>query len=587
QRGELWRRAQRAKTALLPQLSCPGAMRALASDAARVWHDAASLAPRGAGWRRPSRPAICDTARAAAHGGHRARRHAGAVRRAAAAAAAATDAAPRDGNGGPSTSGRGGEGYGLVTAGEDTIASVVTGVTTQGSVAVIRISGAAAPEIASRVFWPGGHFKFGWRPESHRVYYGSVVDSGGAVIDEAVLVPMLAPRSYTREDVIELQVHGGPVCCRRVLTAVIEAGARPARPGEFTLRAFLNGRLDLSQAESVMQLVTARTAAAADSALAGLRGGVGETVRRIREGVIDALVEVEARLDFEEDLGPLDSEAVRASVSGLQQDIEAALRTAREGALLRNGLQVAIVGRPNVGKSSLLNAWTKTERAIVTDIAGTTRDVVEAGLTVGGVPLTLLDTAGIRAASDAVEAIGVERSQAAAAGADIVVMVVDAASGWTEADGEIFSGLWGKGPGTRGCKVKGAALLVANKADLAGDREVQLPLLVKEAFHAVVRTCAVSREGLGSLEEAILQLAGAPQLASGGVSWTVNERQAEALVRAHEALMRVSQTIAEGLPYDLWTIDLRGAALALGEVSGDEVGEEVLDSVFARFCIGK
>ncbi|KAI8468364.1 MAG: P-loop containing nucleoside triphosphate hydrolase protein [Monoraphidium minutum] len=488
----------------------------------------------------------------------------------------------------PSTSGRtAAQELGLATAGEDTIAAVVTGVTNQGSVAIIRISGPDAAHIAARVFWPGGRFKFGWAPESHRVYYGTVVDGGGGVIDEAVLVPMLAPRSYTREDVIELQVHGGPVCCRRVLTAAIEAGARPAKPGEFTLRAFLNGRLDLSQAEAVMQLVNARTAAAADSALAGLQGGVGGAVRQIREDVLDILVEVEARIDFEEDLGPLDVPSIKEAVASLQRAIEAALRTARQGALLRNGLQVAIVGRPNVGKSSLLNAWTRTDRAIVTDIAGTTRDVLEADLVVGGVPLTLLDTAGIRDSTDEVEAIGVERSQAAASNADIVLMVIDAAAGWSEADQAIFAALWGKGPGTRSCRVKGMALLVANKADLAGEREVGLPLPVKDAFQSVVRTCAVSRTGLGSLEEAILQLAGAPQLASGGVSWSVNERQADALVRAHEALMGVAQAIADDVPYDCWTIDLRSAAIALGEVSGDEVAEEVLDSVFARFCLGK
>lgn len=203
-------------------------------------------------------------------------------------------------------------------------------------------------------------------------------------------------------------------------------------------------------------------------------------------------------------------------------------------------------------------------------------------------PLTLLDTAGIREASDAVERIGVERSQDAASNADIVVMVVDAAAGWTDADGAIFKALWGDGPGTRACRVRGASLLVANKADLVDSgKEVALPLPVKEAFRAVVRTCAVSRAGLSSLEEAILQLAGAPQLATGGVSWAVNERQAEALVRAHEALMGVAQSIGDDMPYDCWTIDLRAAAIALGEVSGDEVAEEVLDSVFSRFCIGK
>lgn len=225
----------------------------------------------------------------------------------------------------------------------------------------------------------------------------------------------------------------------------------------------------LRQAESVLQLINARTVAAADSALAGLQGGLGEMVRDIREGVMDLLVELEARLDFDEDLPPMDQEGLQQDVADLQAQIEAALRTAREGSLLRNGLQVAIVGRPNVGKSSLLNSWTRTNRAIVTDIAGTTRDVLEAGLVVSGVPITLLDTAGIRASSDTVEKMGVERSTQAAAAADLVVMVVDGSTGWTEADGDIFRSLWGDGAGSRSCKVRGQALLVVNKCDLSGE----------------------------------------------------------------------------------------------------------------------
>jgi len=282
------------------------------------------------------------------------------------------------------------------------------------------------------------------------------------------------------------------------------------------------------------------------------------------------------------------------------------------------------VGRPNVGKSSLLNAWTRTDRAIVTEIAGTTRDVLEAGLVVGGVPITLLDTAGIRESGDAVEKLGVARSAAAAAAADVVIMVVDAASGWTDADGAIFKGLWGDGPGTRGCTVRGLSMLVLNKADLltppgapsaaaagagsagsagsaagggggpdaeaalaAAAAAFQLPVVPEETFQRVVATSAVARTGLGALEGALLLLAGAPALASGGASWAVNERQAEALVRSHEALMRVADSAAQGLPIDFWTIDLRSALIALGEVSGDDVTEEVLDSIFSRFCIGK
>ncbi|GLC38814.1 hypothetical protein PLESTB_000713000 [Pleodorina starrii] len=504
----------------------------------------------------------------------------------------------------------------LTTRDEDTIASIVTGMS-HGSVAIIRLSGTDAVAIASKVFRPGGRFRFGWQPETHRVYYGTAVDGDERLLDEVLLLVMLSPRSYTAEDVVELHCHGGGVCASRVLRAVIEAGARPAKPGEFTLRAFLNGRLDLAQAEAVSELVSARTAAAADSALAGLQGGVGAAVSELRARCLDVLAELEARLDFDEDLPPIDVPELKRKIERIQAGIESALRTARAGSLLRSGLQVAIVGRPNVGKSSLLNAWTNSDRAIVTEIAGTTRDVLEATLSVGGVPMTLLDTAGIRHSDDVVEKIGVERSQAAAAAADIVVMVVDGAVGWTDADSDIYRALWGDGPGSASCKVKGLSLLVANKDDLRGsagaqngaggsvastsggdgggvaiskgadDPPLPLPLLARETFAAVVRTSASERRGLETLDAALLRLAGAPQLASGGVSWSVNERQAEALVRSHEALMRLADSVSGALPLDFWTIDLRAALLALGEVSGDEVVEEVLDTVFSRFCIGK
>eukprot|EP00775_Hariotina_reticulata_P008308 gene8308-8493_t len=510
-------------------------------------------------------------------------------------AAAETTTAPIErADDGPSTSGRHDPDSGLdsndplATDGEDTIASLVTGGSRSGAVDIIRVSGSEAVQIAQRVFWPQGRFRFNWRPQSQHIHYGTAVDGEGQVIDEVLLLAMLRPRSYTREDVIELHTHGGGVCAARVLRACIEAGARPARPGEFTLRAFLNGRLDLSQAENVLQLINARTPAAADSALAGLEGGLGDLVAELRQDLLDILAELEARLDFDEDLPPLDVDQLKVDITDIQQDIEEALRTSRQGNLLRSGLQVAIVGRPNVGKSSLLNSWTGTNRAIVTDIAGTTRDVLEAGLVVSGVPVTLLDTAGIRASTDTVEQLGVERSTAAAVAADIVIMVMDAAAGWTDADGEIFDALWGRqGPTSSSCKVKGPALLVANKQDLAGNKPLQLPLLAKETFQQVVPTSAVTAEGLPQLNSTLLQLAGAPQLAGGGVSWAVNERQAEALIRAHEALMAVADSIAGELPLDCWTIDLRAALIALGEVSGQGVSEQVLDSVFSKFCIGK
>ncbi|KAJ9521765.1 hypothetical protein QJQ45_015315 [Haematococcus lacustris] len=464
----------------------------------------------------------------------------------------------------------------LATRDEDTIVAIVTGSVSQGAVSIIRVSGTEALAVAYRVFRPGGRFRMGWQPRDHAIHYGNAVDGDERVLDEVLLLCMRSPRSYTCEDVIELHTHGGGVCSHRVLQACVEAGARLARPGEFTLRAFLNGRLDLAQAEAVTSLLTARTAAAADSALAGLRGGLGDLVARLRRDALALLAEVEARIDFDEDLPALDTQRLQQQVEGLQAGIEGALRTSRQGTLLRQGLSVAIVGRPNVGKSSLLNAWTRTERAIVTDIAGTTRDVLEAGLVVAGVPLTLLDTAGIRHSVDLVEKLGVERSQAAAAAADIVLMVVDAqascssAAGWTVADGEIFQALWGQGPGTAGCSVQGQALLLVNKTDLAppslagpsrpASPSISLPLLAREVFQAVVHTSAHTGRGLDQLD-------------------------------------KVSESMQAALPIDFWTIDLRkrvdstgGGVGGRGEgakARGREVTEEVLDNVFSRFCLGK
>jgi tRNA modification GTPase len=452
-----------------------------------------------------------------------------------------------------------------------TIVAIATAVVPQqGSVGIVRLSGMDAVAIASQIFHTPG--KQAW--ESHHILYGHVRHPvTGVTIDEALLLLMLAPRSYTREDVVEIHSHGGIILVQQILQLCVEYGAKVAEPGEFTLRAFLNGRIDLTQAESISDLVGALSPAAAQTAIAGLQGKLRQPIGQLRSQALDLLAEIEARIDFEEDLPPLDIPDVTKKLVALEREIGAIVATADRGELLRSGLKVAILGRPNVGKSSLLNAWSRSDRAIVTPLPGTTRDVVESRLVVGGIPVQVLDTAGIRDTSDVVEQIGVARSRAAAQAADLVLLTIDAQIGWTEVETEIYAQI-----------APIATIVVANKIDLV-DALPKLDLPV--GINAVVETAAAKDLGIDRLEAAILEIIAGGKLHAANIDLAINQRQASTLIRAQVALQQVLVTIAGQLPLDFWTIDLREAIRALGEVTGEEVTESVLDRIFSRFCIGK
>ncbi|MEB3349851.1 MAG: tRNA uridine-5-carboxymethylaminomethyl(34) synthesis GTPase MnmE [Cyanobacteriota bacterium] len=456
--------------------------------------------------------------------------------------------------------------------GGDTIAAIATAVApAAGSVAIVRLSGPRAEAIGRRLFRaPGAQ---AW--DSHRVLYGHVVDpASGERVDEALLLLMRAPRSFTRETVVELHCHGGLVAVARVLELVLAAGARRAEPGEFSQRAFLNGRLDLTRAEAISELISARSRRAAQLAMAGLDGGLQRRIGTLRNRLLDQLAELEARVDFEDDLPALDGTAVVAELEAVRAELHTLVAEARAAEPLRRGLRVAIVGRPNVGKSSLLNRLSRRERAIVTDLPGTTRDLLESEVVLEGVPLTLVDTAGIRSTGDRVEALGIARSREALAGADAVLLLFDLSEGWTEADAEL-----------RQQVPAGAALLVVgNKADRAGVPPGPLTASAAGA-PAEVAISALAGTGEPALASALLARCGAaPQE---GLVAALNRRQADLAAAAATALAGCLETAAAGLPWDFWTIDLRMAARNLGEITGEEISEAVLDRVFARFCIGK
>lgn len=447
----------------------------------------------------------------------------------------------------------------------DTIAAIAT-PPGPGGIGIVRVSGPQAAALAEVVFARrrGGPW------QSHRLYAGQILGSDGATVDRGLAVLMRAPNSYTGEDVLELHCHGSPVVLEQALRALFAGGARPAQAGEFTKRAFLNGRLDLTQAEAVMALVAARTADAARTAAAQLGGGLSAHLGGVRERLVRARAHVEAQLDFgDEDVG-LDPAALAADVAAAAAAVDALLATAARGELLQRGLRVALSGRPNAGKSSLLNALVGSARVIVTPEPGTTRDAIEVAVDVAGVPVTLIDTAGLRDTADAIERLGVARAEEAAAGADLVLLVFDTARPFAEQ-----AALLGRA---------GDAVAALNKSDLP-TRWSAADTAAVAAAHPCVRVSATAPFGLDALRQALLARAGAQW--ADNLPPLTSARQREALARVARSLAAARAALADGLPPELVAVDLQAALEHIGAVTGAVTSEDVLDAVFREFCIGK
>ena len=461
-----------------------------------------------------------------------------------------------------------------------TIAAVATapGV---GGIAVVRVSGPDAARVAAVVFRRG---KTG-RPvnltttASHRLIHGHVVDpTSGAPIDEVLLAWMRAPRTFTGEDTVELSCHGGPVPVRETLRAVLAAGARAAEPGEFTLRAFLNGRLDLSQAESVLGVVTARTGDGLRLALADLGGELAGRIAPAKAAVVSLLAYLDAAADFPDDeIPPGDVDGDLATALGA---LDAVVAGSRTGMLYRDGARVALIGRPNVGKSSLLNALLRSDRAIVTPVAGTTRDVIAETAEIGGMPITLVDTAGIVETTDLIERLGIERSRQAMSTATAAVLVLDGSRPPSPDDLSIATRLRDRGAGGTGEFV----VVAINKRDLP-ERADQSTVTALLPGSPVVAISTVTGDGLVDLETALVHLLRGD--AGESAPALLSARQQAALDRALLHLREADAAHRAGYPIDLLAVDVRAALRALGEITGEDVDEGVLAEIFSRFCIGK
>lgn len=460
----------------------------------------------------------------------------------------------------------------------DTIAAISTSMGGAGGIGVIRISGGKALSITGKIFKPSTNETL----KSHTVRHGWIVENfrrnGSKLewVDEVLVTYMASPKSFTGEDIIEISCHGGSFVQKQILELAIKAGARLAERGEFTKRAFLNGKVDLAQAEAIIDIIKAKTREASLLAASQLKGALTTKIEAIREDLLGILTEIEASIDFPDEIPDVDGKKMRSRISSGIKAVDNLLETSDFGVIYREGLAVAIVGKPNVGKSSLLNAMLRQERAIVDEQPGTTRDLIEETLNIKGIALRVIDTAGIRRASNKVEKLGIDRAVRAIEEADMVLLVLDISEELDNEDRELIN------------RTKGSRrIIVLNKADKEEALKTSDIGLLREGKELTVKVSALKGEGIDRLEKAVVDTVMSNKVVAQNMDVMINLRHKQCLTRAKEMLEKCQESVENRMQADFVSIDLKAAIEALGEVTGEVVSEEIIERIFEQFCVGK
>lgn len=462
----------------------------------------------------------------------------------------------------------------------DTIAAIATAMSDSG-IGIIRVSGDEAVEIVDKIYRNSKDEEILKKYDSHTIHYGFIVEEDGTIIDEVMVSVMKAPRSYTAEDTVEINCHGGVIMMQKILHRVLKAGARIAEPGEFTKRAFLNGRIDLSKAEAIMDIIHAKNEFALQSSVKQLKGSVSDKIKKLREDILYEIAFIESALDDPEHIS-LDGYHNKLSekTENIIKELTILLNSADNGKMLKEGINTVIVGKPNAGKSSLLNILVGEEKAIVTEIAGTTRDTLEETISLGGISLNMIDTAGIRNTEDVVEKIGVEKAKKISKDADLILYVVDASIPLDDSDRDIIELIQNKN-----------VIILLNKSDLHEVvKEEMLQKLIpekEETFCRIIKTSTKEEQGIDTLISIIKDMFFHGKLSYNDEVCITNMRHKEAIEDAKESMMQVRKSLEMDMPEDFYSIDMMSAYASLGTIIGEEVGDDLVNEIFSKFCMGK